>query len=86
MLNLPVLPNQGSQPFSWDDNCMEALESDIIFTIRDIEWQSDSKSQANRGIGVESRSTTASRPLTVQKHTIRVAGSTIQVQSEAPSP
>lgn len=47
MLNLPVLPNHGSQPFSCDDNCIEPLESDIIFTIRDIEWQSDSKSHAN---------------------------------------
>jgi len=36
MLNLPVLPNQGSQRFSLDDNCMELLESDIIFTTRDI--------------------------------------------------
>lgn len=30
---------------------MEPLESDIIFTIRDIEWQSDSKSHANGASG-----------------------------------
>jgi len=30
---------------------MEPLESDIIFTIRDIGWQSDSKSHANGGSG-----------------------------------
>ncbi|MBA6143606.1 MULTISPECIES: hypothetical protein [Pseudomonas] len=65
---------------------MEALESDIIFTISDIEWQFDSKSQANRGIGVESRFTTASRPLRVQKHASQVAGCTMQGQREAPSP
>ncbi|MCX2891495.1 MULTISPECIES: hypothetical protein [Pseudomonas] len=51
MLSFPVLPNQGSQPFSLDDNSMDPLESDIIFTIRDIKWQSDSKSHANGGRG-----------------------------------
>ncbi|MBA6096667.1 hypothetical protein H4C80_05845 [Pseudomonas juntendi] len=65
---------------------MEALESDIIFTISDIEWQFDSKSQANRGIGVESRFTAAPRPLRMQKHTSQVAGCTMQGQREAPSP
>ena len=51
MLSFPVLPNQGNQPFSLDDNAIEPLESDIIFTIRDIGWQSDSKSHANGGSG-----------------------------------
>jgi len=36
MLNFPVLPNQGSQRLSLDDNGMELLESDIIFTTCDI--------------------------------------------------
>ncbi|AGN83021.1 hypothetical protein L483_21825 [Pseudomonas putida H8234] len=51
MLSFPVLPNQGNQPFSLDDNAIEPLESDIIFTIRDIGWQSDSNSHANGGSG-----------------------------------
>jgi len=36
MLSLPVFPNQGSQRFSLDDNGMELLESDIIFTTCDM--------------------------------------------------
>jgi len=36
MLSLPVFPNQGSQRFSFEDNGMELLESDIIFTTCDM--------------------------------------------------
>lgn len=34
--SFPVLPNQGNQCFSAEDNCMEMLDSDIHFPKYDI--------------------------------------------------